>query len=387
MVLLVALGRKPPSDNTGDYCRARAKIPEAVIRRLVLDTAARLEEQVLPKWLWFGHHVKLVDGTTSTAADTPANQHEWPQQSSQAAGLGFPLLRIVVLLSLATAMVCGMAEGPHKGKETGETALFRELLGQLNPGDVLLGDRYYCSYFQIALLQEMGVNFVTRLHQCRTADFRRGRSLGKHDHVVTWSRPTRPEWMDQETYDRMPESLTLRELNVQVQEAGFRVESFVVVTTLVDARKYPRDDIADLYRKRWMAELDIRAIKESMGLDILRCKSPEMVRKELWAGLLTYNLIRHTIAQAALQHGVSPRQLSFTAALQKLAAAWCVLPLVEPCLVESLGKAYMQHVAANQVGDRPDRIEPRAVKRRPKPHDLLMKPRAEARAALLINRA
>jgi hypothetical protein len=284
-------------------------------------------------------------------------------------------------------MVCGMAQGRQKGKETGETALLRELLGQINPGDVLLAGRYYCSYFQIALLQEMGVDFVTRLHQCRTADFRRGRSLGKGDHIITWSRPTKPTWMDQATYDRMPESLTLRELQVQVQEPGFRVESFVVVTTLVDARKYPHDDIADLYRKRWMAELDIRAIKESMGLDVLRCKSPEMVRKELWVGLLAYNLIRQTMAQAALQHGVSPRQLSFTAALQKLAAAWCVLPLADPCLVEALGEAHRKHMAANQVGDRPNRIEPRAVKRRPKAHDLLMKPRAEARAALLINRS
>lgn len=387
VVLLAALGRKPPSDNTGDYCRARAKVPEAVIRRLVLDTAARSEQQMPPEWLWFGHHVKLVDGTTATAADTLANQHDWPQQSSQAEGLGFPLLRIVVLLSLATAMVCGMAQGCHKGKETGETALFRELLGQLNAGDVLLADRYYCSYFQIALLQEMGVDFVTRLHQRRTADFRRGRSLGKGDHVITWSRPTKPTWMDHETYDRMPESLTLRELNVQVHEPGFRVESFVVVTTLVDARQYPHDDVADLYRKRWMAELDIRAIKDSMGLDILRCKSPEMVRKELWVGLLAYNLIRHTMAQAALQHGISPRQLSFTAALQKLAAAWCVLPLADPCLVEALGDAHLKHMAANRVGDRPNRIEPRAVKRRPKPHDLLTQPRAEARAALLANRS
>jgi hypothetical protein len=386
VILLIGLGRKPPTDNTGDYCRARAKIPEAVIRRLVSDTAQRLEQQVPTEWLWFARHVKFVDGTTVTAADTPANQHDWPQQSSQAEGLGFPLLRIVVLLSLATAMVCGMALGPQKGKETGETALFRELLGQLTAGDILLADRYYCSYFQIALLQEMGVDFVTRLHQCRTADFRRGKSLGKNDHLITWSRPAKPEWMDQETYDRMPESLTLRELSVHVRQPGFRVESFVVVTTLVDARKYPHEDISDLYRKRWMAELDIRAIKENMGLDILRCQSPAMVRKELWMGLLAYNLIRHTIAQAALRRGVSPRQVSFTAAMQKLAAAWCVLPLADAHVFDAIRETHLKHMAANKVGNRPDRIEPRAVKRRPKPHDLLMQPRAEARAALLANR-
>ena len=255
VVLLVALGRPRPSDNTGDYCRARARLPEQVIQRLVLGTSSRLEQQVPFDWLWHGRHVKLVDGTTSTAADTPANQHVWPQQPQQAAGLGFPILRIVVLLSLATAMVCGMAMGPYAGKETSELALFRELLGQLAAGDILLADRYYCSYFQIAILRELGVDFVTRLHQCRTADFRRGQSLGKHDHLITWPRPAKPAWMDQETYDRMPTSLTLREVRVDVQEPGFRVESLVVVSTLTDARQYTREDLAQLYRQRWMAEV------------------------------------------------------------------------------------------------------------------------------------
>jgi len=383
VVLLVALGRRRPSDNTGDYCRARAKFPEPVIRRLTLDTSSRLEQQVPSAWLWHGRHVKLVDGTTSTAADTPANQNVWPQQPQQAAGLGFPILRIVVLLSLATAMVCGMAMGPYAGKETSELALFRELLGQLAAGDILLADRYYCSYFQIALLRELDVDFVTRLHQCRTADFRRGQALGKHDHLIMWSRPVRPTWMDPATYDRMPPSLTLREVRVDVQEAGFRVESLVVVSTLTDARQYTREELAQLYRQRWMAELDIRAIKESLGLDVLRCKSPEMVRKELWTGLLAYNLIRQTMAQSAAEHGVSPRQLSFTAAMQQLAATWCLLPLAAEHLARLLIDVHREHLAHHEVGHRPNRIEPRAVKRRPKPHALLTTPRREASAALL----
>jgi hypothetical protein len=386
VVLLVALGRPRPSDNTGDYCRARAKLPERVIQRLALGTSARLEQQVPSDWLWHGRHVKLVDGTTTIAADTPRNQHVWPQQPQQAAGLGFPILRIVVLLSLATAMVSGLALGPYAGKETGETALFRALLGQLAAGDILLADRYYCSYFQIALLRELGVDFVTRLHQHRTADFRRGESLGKHDHVVTWLRPPRPKWMDKETYDRMPLSLTLREVQVQVQEPGFRVESLIAVTTLTNARRYTRDDIAELYRRRWMVELDLRAIKGSLGLDCLRCKSPEMVRKELWSGLLAYNLIRQAMAQSALGHGVSPRQLSFTAAMQKLAATWCLLPLADDALAVLLVETQQAHLAGHEVGHRPNRIEPRAVKRRPKPHALLTIPRAEARAALLLGR-
>jgi len=255
VVLLVALGRPRPSDNTAAYCRARAKLPQRAIQRLVLETAERLEQQVPADWLWHGRHVKLVDGTTTTAADTPDNQDVWPQPPQQAAGLGFPILRIVVLLSLATAMVCGMELGAYAGKETSELALFRELLGQLAEGDILLADRYYCSYFQIALLLELGVDLVARLHQRRTADFRRGQSLGKHDHLVTWPRPQRPTWMDVQTYQRMPKSITLREVRVEVQEPGFRVESFVVVTTLTDAKRYGRDDIAALYRRRWMAEV------------------------------------------------------------------------------------------------------------------------------------
>jgi hypothetical protein len=387
VVLLVALGRQPPSDNTGVYCRARAKLPERVIRRLTVETAARLEEAIPASWLWRCRHVKLVDGTTATAADTPQNQHAWPQSSAQAPGLGFPMLRIVVLLSLATGMLCGMAEGPCAGKETGEMALFRQLLEQLAQGDIVLADRYYCSYFMIALLREMGVDVVTRLHQARGADFRRGQSLGHDDHLVTWVRPERPEWMDEETYVRMPTTLTLREVKVAVREPGFRTEGFVVVTTLLDARWYTRGDIAELYRKRWLAELDIRAIKETLGLDILRCKSPEMVRKELWAGLLAYNLLRQVIAQSAAQQGVAPRRVSFAATMQKVAAGWCVLPLSDPQLAAQIVAAHLRHLAAHEVGHRPNRIEPRAVKRRPKPHALLMQSRAEARAALLASKA
>jgi hypothetical protein len=381
--LMIATGRSGLCDNTGDYCRARGKLPEKAIQRLAIDTAARLEQAVPPSWLWRCRHVKLVDGTTATAADTPRNQAAWPQSSAQAPGLGFPMLRMVVLLSLATGMLCGMAQGPCAGKETGEMALFRQLLEQLSRGDIVLADRYYCSYFMIALLREMGVDVVTRLHQGREADFRRGQKLGHGDHLVTWVRPERPEWMDEETYARMPATLTLREVKVAVREPGFRTEGFVVVTTLLDARCYTRRDIAELYRARWLAELDIRAIKDTLGLDILRCKSPEMVRKELWTGLLAYNLLRQVIAQSAAQRSVSPRRVSFTAAMQKVAAVWCLLPLSDPQGASRIAAAHLQQLAAHEVGQRPNRIEPRAVKRRPKPHALLMQPRAEARAALL----
>ena len=363
----------------------RAKLPVPILRRLAVQVADGCEQQVPAEWLWKGRHVHLVDGSTISMPDTPANQAEYPQPTTQEPGLGFPIARLVVLLSLATAMVKDMAMGPYAGKETGETALLRELLERFKSGDIMLADRYFCSYFMMALLLERGVDLVARLHQARTADFRRGTRLGPGDHLVEWQRPAKPEWMDQETYERMPASIRVREVEVQVHQPGFRVDSFVVVTTLTDAEQYSRDDVAELYHQRWLAELDIRTIKCTLGLDVLRCKSPEMVRRELWTGLLAYNLIRQTMLQAAVQAGRSPRQLSFAAALQKIAASWNTILVCQDATVLLLIEIHLGDLATHPVGDRPDRVEPRAKKRRPKPHRLLTQPRQQARAALLAN--
>jgi len=387
IVLLVALGKEPCSDNTGAYCRARAKLPAAIIRRLTSETADGCERRLKRRWLWKGRHVHLVDGTTVSMPDTPSNQAAYPQAESQPEGLGFPIARVVVLLSLATAMVQGMALGPYAGKETGETALLRELLDRLDKGSILLGDRYYCSYFMIALLQELGIDVVARLHQCRDVDFQRGRRLGAGDHIVTWVKPQRPDWMDHATYQGMPASIRVREVYVQIHQPGFRVESLIVVTTLTDASQYTTDDIGELYHERWLAELDIRAIKVTMGMDVLRCQSPEMVHREIWTCLLAYNLIRQTMLEAALRSERSPRELSFTAALQKIAVAWIVLAVGDETLRLELVAVQLADMAKNVIGQRPDRVEPRAVKRRPKAHKLLTEARVAARAKLLRGNA
>ena len=385
VVLLVSLGRKPCSDNTGPYCRARAKLTERVLCRLTYQVADGCETDLPHTWRWKGLNVSLVDGFTVSMPDTPENQAAYPQSASQQEGVGFPMLRGLVLLSLATAMVRGLAVGPCIGKETGETALLRELFGRFCPGDVMVADRYHCSYFMICLLMELGVQVVVRLHQCRKADFRRGKGLGPGDHLVQWLRPPRPDWMDEETYQRMPHSIDVREIEVAVPQPGFRVRKLVVVTTLLDARQYTRQDVAELYHQRWLAELDIRAIKCSMGMDVLRCKSPAMVRKEIWACLLAYNLVRRTLLQSARVRKRSPRQISFTAALQKLAASWVQGPLLGNETTAALLEVDWKHLAGHRVGHRPNRVEPRAVKRRPKPHDLLTTTRDKARAALLRN--
>jgi hypothetical protein len=383
IALCVALGRKPPSRDTGAYCRARAKLVEPVLRRLVYTVGDGLVSRVPPDWLWQGRHVKMADGTTLLTPDTEANQAEWPQARTQKPGLGFPILRMVVILSLATAALCGLAIGPYKGKETGEPALLRELFDRFQRGDVFLGDCAYCSYFLLAFLLARGVDVVTRQHQCRKTDFRRGERLGEGDHVVVWERPARPDWMDEATYASIPKTLTVREVSVRVDVPGFRVRELVVVTTLTDAERYPQEEIARLYRLRWHVELDLRNIKTSLRLDDLRGTTPETVRREIWVHWLAYNLVRKVSAQAALRKEKTPRDLSFASALAAVAGAWMLASVADASLLSLHATAQHRSIAWSTVGKRPDRVEPRAVKRRPKSHKLLTRPRPEARAKLV----
>lgn len=374
------------STNTGAYCRARAKVPEGVVRRLVEGVAQRCEEQVPVEWLWHGFRALKVDGTTHSMEDTPANQAAYPQAKTQKEGLGFPILRSVAVTSLATGMVLAMALGPYAGKETGEPALFRTLFDKLGPGDLVVADRCYAGWFMLALWQSLGVAFASRLHQLRDADFSRGKRLGTGDHVVTWPKPPKPEWLDQKTYDSLPAELTVREVDVRVNQPGYRTESLVVVTSLLDHREYPRAEIADLYRRRWIIELELRDIKSTMDLDVLRRKTPAAVRQELWTGILAYNLIRQSLLQSALASGRRPRRLSFASALQMLTSTWllaAVPPLATLADHDVLVALRILNGHTHRVGDRPGRVEPRAVKRRPNPLALMNEPRGVLRAKLL----
>jgi hypothetical protein len=295
------------------------------------------------------------------------------------------LIRLVVLLTFATAALVGAAYGPAKGKESGETALFRRLLGQLQRGDVVVADRYFCSYWMIALLQQRGVDAAFRLQQKRHCDFRRGQRLGRYDHVVQWPKPTCPSWMDQATYESLPKELTLREVRVTVQTPGVRVRSLVVVTTLLDAKEYDREDIADLYHQRWHVELDIRSIKQTLGMDVLTCKTPEMLERELWVYLLGYNLVRQVQVQTALAQRRQPRQLSFAGTVQTLNAFRWLLQCSEGERLQFACQVLYVAVATHRVGDRPNRVEPRRLKRRKQKYPYLRVPRAQARAALLAD--
>ena len=385
LVLLTTLGRPLCYAGTGAYCKARAKLTEAFLRRLVSAVGEQLEAATPDAWRWHGHVVKLVDGSTLSMPDTPENQAAYPQSRSQQPGVGFPLLRWVALVGLATGAVLDSAFGPWRGKQTGETALFRTLLERLQPGEVLVADRYYCSYWMVALAQVRGVHVVFRQHHLRHTDFRRGRRLGRHDHVVTWTKPKRPKWMDQETYDALPATLTLREVRGSITTPGCRVRELIVVTTLLDDHDYASEDILELYHQRWHVEIDLRSLKTHMKMEVLSCQTPAMVRKEIWAHLLAYNLIRKVMAQAAQQHGLTPRQLSFAGAMQTLNEFRTLLLTTADEELPELSGPILAAIASHRVGDRPNRVEPRKIKRRPKGYSRMLKPRAQERAALLDN--
>ena len=377
-------GLPVPCSDTGNYCRARAQLSEAALHELTVEVADELEEQTEPAWLWKGRHAKLVDGFTFTMPDTPRNQKEYPQPASQTKGVGLPIARACAILSLATACVSDLALGPYSGKETGETALLRELLDSLHAGDLAVADRYYCSFLMIALLLAHGVDVCARMHQKRHVDFRRGRRLGKYDHLVEWTKPARPEWMDEATYAKIPAKIVLREVRFNLVEPGRRVQTLTIATTLIDAEVYTAQDIAQLYGFRWNSELDIRSIKQALGLDHVRCKSPEMVRRELWTTLLAYNLIRTTAAAAALLHRKLPRQISFTGTCQYVLASWMLFALgvIEGSPALSHCRTMLCQISGCEVANRPGRLEPRVLKRRRHRYKLMQQPRAVLRAQL-----
>jgi len=360
----IAKGLSPCSADTGAYCIARGDLPEEALHELVRDTGKQIEGDSPETWLWHGRKVRVVDGSTITMPDTPANQAAYPQQKSQEPGCGFPLARILVIFSLSVGTVLEAAIGKYKGKQTGENSLFRELYPMLAEGDVVLADRYFSGWFDIALLRQRGADIVVRKHQLRRTDFRRGKRLGTEDHLVVWCRPERAAWMSAEQYRTLPGTLTLREVRIRVSQPGMRTKSLLVVTTLLDAEQYPADEIASLYRRRWQAELHLRSIKIVLQMDHLRCKTPERVRNEFYMHLVGYNLIRGVMAAAAQQAGKCPWEISFKGTLQTLSQ---FLPLLlTRATTEAWCDALLAAVASHIVDDRPDRFEPRRVKRRPK---------------------
>lgn len=319
--------------------------------------------------LWRGRHVKLTDGTTTLMPDTEPNQTKYPQHGSQEQGAGFPIARLVAVLSLANGAVLDLAMGAYKGKGTGEYGLFRQLLDCFVEGDVMLADSYYCSFFLIAALQARGVDVLFEQHGARHTDFRSGEKLGARDHVVQWSKPVaRPAWMTPEEYAAYPPALRLREVKVGKK---------VLVTSFLNPRKVCKREIGELFVRRWNVELDLRNIKSTLGMERLTCRTPAMCEKEVWVYALAYNLIRSLMAAAAEQAGVLPRQLSFKHTVQ-VWVAWSQRQFLSSVPEDTV--ALFRLIAHIRVGNRPGRMEPRLIKTRPKPFARLQTTRRRARA-------
>lgn len=360
------------STHTGAYCRARMRLPETMPVTLVRHTGRMMSDLLPASWRWRGHPVRLVDGTTLVMPDTPENQAVYPQPRSQEPGLGFPLCRLVGLMCLGSGAVLDAEIGGYRGKGSDEQTLLRAMLDTLESGDILLGDAYYATYFLLCRLREQGVDAVFEQHgsRQRRTDFRRGRRLGARDHLIELRKSKlKPDWMTPTQYAQAPETLTVREL---------RTGGKILVTTLLCPRETPKAALEALYRERWHVELDLRHIKTTLGMERLSCKTPAMAQKEIGVYLLAYNLIRLMMAQAATLADCRPRALSFKHTLQ-LWIAWDHHGLGRDD--EKLHGLFVL-IAEQRVGNRPGRLEPRAVKRRPKPFPLLTQPRALARGEI-----
>jgi hypothetical protein len=382
----VAQGLKPCSSETGGYCQARGRLPERFFAAIARLVGRRLDERVDPRWTWKGRRVCLFDGSTVSMPDTPENRAEYPLAYNQVPGTNFAIARIGAIISLSCGAILDLGICRYAGKGQGEVSLLRQLWDVLRPGDVLLGDRLMSGWAGMYLLKRRGVDTVSRLSAHRTADFRKGTRLGKDDHLVVWKKPTSIRSVDRATYRSLPESIVVREVRFRVDQPGFRTRVIVVVTTLLDPEQASREELASLYRARWNNELDLRSIKVTLQMDMLRCKTPGLVRKEIWAHVLGYNLIRTVMAQAADREGVEPRSISFKATLQVLEA---FRPLITAQAHRGAGHRAMLYeqillaIAVHRVADRPDRFEPRMAKRRPKRYDRLTRPRREIKLRIL----
>ena len=355
------------SIKTGAYCKARKRLPHKQLKQAVESSGKTLHQQAHKTWLWKGHNTLLTDGTTMLMSDTPENQADYPQQSNQKPGLGFPIARIVGLISLSVGSVVSYSMGPYQGKGSGETSLFSRMIDKIASNELLLADRYYCTWAIITLLMEQGSHILVQNHAQRKPDFRQGKKLGAKDHLIEWKKPKRkPDWITQNDYDALPNEILIRE---------FAVKGKVYVTTLLDAKKYHKKELAEFYSQRWLIELDFRTIKTNMKMEMLRCKSPDMVQKEIAVYLLAYNLIRASIARAAKVKSQIPRQISFMTTVQVFNEGILQLIVLSGKLLKYAIDGLLSAIASIPIGQQKRKAQPRAIKRRPKAYPLLTKPR------------
>ena len=367
--------RRLISGNTSAYCQARARLALPFILKVHQVLGVKIEKESRAWSLWHHRRVVIVDGSGLSMPDTPKNQAAYPQGRRQKRGCGFPVMRIVGVFSLATGAWLSLAEG---ALSVSESTLFRSLWPSLRPHDVVLADRGFCSFAVLRLLAERKIDCVMRLHARRSVGVRLLRRLSRGDLLVEWLRtPIRPSWMHPITWRHLPQTFPVRHLTVPMARRGFRTRSLAPVTTLLDAKAYPPRDIAELYLRRWKVELFLKDIKITMGMDILRCKTPALIRKELWMHIVAYNLIRLLMAQASSRHGMDPFRISFSATVSSFRQWFSLVSFNDPLFYPPFPcEAFLLCLTTHRVPCRPGRAEPRAVKRRPKNYQRLTQPRS-----------
>jgi hypothetical protein len=364
-----AASRGPvPDESTSAYCQARQRLPVATLVAAHEELGQWFERHHGEKWC--GRSVKVIDGTGISMPDTPENRAKWTYAPNQKPGCGFPTARLVGMFCLMTGRLvrCALAT-----LHDHEIPLARQLIGWIDTGEVALIDRGFCGWGFMALLQRKGVEVVARLNAQRP---------GKPG-ATEWKKPARGRngW-NKTLWDELPAKLAVRLIRFRIAIPGFRTQEITLVTTLLDEKTYPDEAIIALYRRRWAVELCFRDIKTTLGLDVLRCTSPEMIEKEVWMQVFGYNLVRALMLEASWTYSVPLERLSFKGTVDTL-RQWT--PLFAPTMFafKRARAELLRIIAADQVPDRPNRFEPRARKRRPKPYPLLTVPRKRAKKAAL----
>jgi hypothetical protein len=359
--------------NTGPYCKARKRIPEKPVQELVKEVSKLATKKALNQWKLNGRNLKVFDGSTVKMPDTKENQQAFPQHKNQKKGVGFPILRFVVIMSLTVGTVINYAVSGCKGKGTGESSLLRSILSSIEEGDIVLGDRYFPSFFLMADLKNIGADGIFRGQSMRRYDFRTGSRLGKKDHVVNWKKPQKPEWMNREEYDLYPEEVSIRE---------FKVNGKVYVTTFLNSKSYHKKELAKIYKRRWEVEISLNSLKTVMNMDMLSCKTPDMVKKEIGIHFLAYNFIRIIMADSCIKGDAKPWQISFKGSIQ-LINEFMPYFLCSTTRNEIMYSELLKLIVQNKIGNRPGRVEPRALKQRRKDFPMLNRPRSMEKMRLI----
>ena len=378
---LTAAAATIPSADTGGYSKARKRLPLEVLEQLLSHSATALESEVRPDQRWCGRRVKTYDGTSVSMSDTPANQKRYPQHSNQKVGCGFPLAKLVVWFGVTTGAVIEVSIAAFT---TSEWEMARQLYSKLQPDDVVVADSAYGTYVDLAWVRSADADAVFRKHHARQCDFRRGKKLGIGDHIVHWQRPLAcPQSMLTTDFERLPETIPVREVHLLIRQPGFRPTEIILVTTLLDPKRYPKAKLAQLYQLRWLAtEVNFKHLKTTLKMEMILAKTPEMVQKEIWVQMLAYNLLRTLMWQAAQQTAVSPLRISEHCTRQQFNHFRPQLAHTSAQDRRRLYSCLLNVMTEQLVPLRPHRHEPRVSKRRPKSFPRMQQPRSILKAKL-----